>query len=237
MAHSFELKVEKRHNTGNNSAKRLRREQKKVPAIVYGAKKPPESIALSHDAVVVALNNEAVYSHILTLKFEDNKTEKVVLKDLQRNPGNPMKILHMDFFRVSAAEELSMSVPIHFINPEKAPGVVKSAGVVSHIINELEIKCLPANLPEYIEVDIGALKLNDTIHLSEIKLPKGVKLASPIQDEEHDLSVVTILMPRIEKEAPSGDEIASAGQEASVSASEEGAGTQPAGNTPSDKKE
>jgi len=200
MAHSFEFNVENREKMGKSEAKRLRREQKQVPAIIYGAKKPTMHIALSHNDVVVALSNEAVYSHILTLKSEDGKTEKVVLKAMQRNPGSQVKILHLDFLRISAKEKLSMSIPLHFTNQETAPGVKKEGGTVSHLMNELEITCLPSDLPEYIEVDIGQLKLNESIHLSQIILPTGVELATPIQDEDHDSSVATIFMPRVEKE-------------------------------------
>jgi large subunit ribosomal protein L25 len=221
MAHSFEFKVETRENSGKSHAKRLRREQSRVPAIIYGAKKPTESVTLSHNDVVVALTHEAIYSHILTLKFTDNKVEKVVLKDLQRDPGSQVKILHMDFLRISAKEKLSMAVPLHFLNQETAPGVKNDGGVVSHLISELEIKCLPSDLPEYIEVDIGELKLNESIHLSELKLPKGVELATPIQDEEHDSAIVTIFTPRAEKEEePVAEETAA--EEGAEQASTEG---------------
>jgi large subunit ribosomal protein L25 len=200
MALSFEFKVEKREEKGKQYAKRLRREHQRVPAIIYGAKKPATSITLFHNDIVVALSNEAVYSHILTLNFEDGKFEKVVLKNIQRNPGSQVKILHLDFMRISAKEKLTMSVPLHFMNQETAPGVKEQGGTVSHLMNELEVTCLPANLPEYIEIDIGHLKLNESIHLSQITLPNGVELATPIQDDAHDASVVTIFMPRVEKE-------------------------------------
>lgn len=200
MAHSFEFTVENREKMGKGVAKRLRREQKRIPAIIYGAKKPEKHVTLSHNDVIVALSNEAIYSHILTLKFEDGKTEKVVLKDMQRNPGSQVKILHLDFLRISAKEKLTMTVPLHFINQEVAPGVKAEGGTVSHLMNELEITCLPSDLPEYIEVDIAELKLNESIHISRIALPKGVALATPVQDEAHDSAVVTIFMPKAEKE-------------------------------------
>lgn len=200
MAHSFEFTVENREKMGKGEAKRLRREQKRVPAIIYGAKKPGKHITLSHNDVIVALSNEAVYSHILTLKFEDGGVEKVVLKAMQRNPGSQVKILHLDFLRISAKEKLTMTVPLHFMNQETAPGVKTDGGTVSHLMNELEITCLPSDLPQYIEVDIGELNLNESVHISQIPLPNGVELATPIQDEAHDSAVVTILMPKVEKE-------------------------------------
>ena len=200
MAHSFEFKVKNREKMGTRDAKRLRRKQKQVPAIIYGAKQPEEYITLSHNDVIVALSNEAVYSHILTLKFDNSKTEKVVLKDIQRDPGSQVKLLHLDFLRISAKEKLTMVVPLHFLNQETAPGVKTQGGTVSHLMNEIEISCLPYDLPEYIEVDIGQLQLNESVHISQITLPKGVTLATPIQDETHDLPVVTIFMPKIEKE-------------------------------------
>jgi large subunit ribosomal protein L25 len=200
MAHSFEFKVAERNTKGKGDAKRLRREHHRIPGVIYGAKKPTMPITLSHNDVVVALSNEAVYSHILTLLFDNGKTEKVVLKDIQRKPGSRVKLLHLDFLRISAKEKLSMDVPLHFVNQDTAPGVKTQGGTVSHLMNELEITCLPSYLPEYIEVDIGQLRLNESIHLSQLTLPKGVALATPIHDEAHDLPIVSIFMPRAEKE-------------------------------------
>jgi large subunit ribosomal protein L25 len=175
MADLFELSVETRQNFGKAHARRLRRLDKKVPAVVYGAGKPALSIMLTQQQLSQALRNEAVYSHILTLKLEGGGEEKVVLKDLHRHPSKPI-IMHADFFRVSATEQLTMHVPLHFLHGDIAPGVKLENGIVSHMLNEVEIRCLPANLPEYIEVDLSQLHIDETIHLSDLKLPKGVEL-------------------------------------------------------------
>jgi len=193
----FEFIAEKREESGKRSNRRIRREDQ-IPGVVYGAKKPTVHISLSHNNMMIALQNESMYSHILNLKI-DNDTEQVILKDLHRHPYKP-KILHVDFMRVSATEKLHISVPLHFLNQETAPGA-KADGIVSHAMTELEVKCLPSNLPEYIEVDIGNLELNDSLRIKDIQLPKGVELATKIDDEEHNLLVVTIYEPRAEEES------------------------------------
>ena len=146
----------------------------------------------------MALENEAVYSSILSLSI-DGKAIQVVLKDLQRHPFKS-RVLHADFLRINANEKLTMSVPLHFLGEDVAPGVKEGAGMISHLMTELEIKCLPANLPEYIEVDISTLQLDHALHLSDIKLPNGVELAHAIVDARHNYPVVAIQKPRAEEE-------------------------------------
>jgi len=192
----FEFTASIREDSGKRVSHRIRHEDK-IPGIIYGAKKPPMNISLSHNELMLALQNESTYSHLLNLKI-GNDTEQVILKDLQRHPYKP-RILHVDFMRVSATEKLYISVPLHFLNQEASPGV-KVGGIVSHNINELEIKCLPADLPEYIEVNIGNLELAHSLHIKDIQLPKGVELATKVDDEEHNLLVVTIYEPRAEAE-------------------------------------
>lgn len=198
MSVTFDLNAEARRDVGKGASRRLRRLDNKVPAILYGAEKEPTMLCLNHHEVHNALQHEAVYSHILTLHV-DGKPEKVVLKALQRHPYKP-RILHMDFMRVSAKHKLRMHVPLHFIGADKAPGMA-AGGIVAHHISDVEISCLPANLPEFIEIDISKLELNDTLHLSDIKLPNGVELVSAaVADSESDHPVVNIHMPRIEVE-------------------------------------
>lgn len=195
MSVSFEFEAQARVASGKPAARRLRHEDK-VPAIVYGAGKEPMPISLSHNKVSKALEHEAVYSHILTLNIDKNP-EKVVLKAIMRHPTKP-KILHMDFLRINTKEKLTMRVPLHFLGEDKAPGL-KDMGVLSKLITHLDVSCLPADLPEFIEVDISGLNIGDSIHMSTIALPKGVALAHAIADEEHDQVVVSIHAPREEE--------------------------------------
>src|SRR3989338_10538135 len=194
MSVSFEFEAQARQSTGKAAARRLRREDR-VPAILYGAGKEPMPISLSHNKVIKALEHEAVYSHILTLNI-DNNAEKVVLKALMRHPVKP-RILHMDFLRINTKEKLTMRVPLHFLGEAKAPGI-KDMGVLSKLITHLDVSCLPADLPEFIAVDISGLKIGDSIHMSAIQLPKGVALAHAI-DHDHDQVVVSIHQPRAEE--------------------------------------
>ncbi len=192
MSNTFELNAETRANLGKAESRRLRRLENKTPAVVYGGGQDPVSLTLSHKDLSLALENEAMYSHILTLKI-DGKAEKVVLKDLQRHPYKPV-IMHADFLRIKAKEKLNMNVPIHYLNEEEAPGV-KEGGVASHLMTEVEIRCLPANLPEYIEVNVAELAIDSSLHLSDIKLPEGVEFATELT-EDNDQPIVSIHKPR-----------------------------------------
>lgn len=193
----FELEAEVREDMGKGASRRLRHTNK-VPAVIYGAGEPALSLTLSHDKVAVALAHEAFYSHILTLKM-GKKNEKVILKDVQRHPSRP-RIQHIDFLRIKADQKLKMNVPLHFIGEENAPGV-KEGGAFSHLMSDVEVSCLPANLPEYIEVDVSNMALNQSIHLSELKLPKGVELVAFAHGvEDHDQAVVSIHVPRVIEE-------------------------------------
>ncbi len=202
MSISFELNAETRSDLGKAASRRLRRLDDRTPAVVYGAGKDAQSVTLSHKELSMALEHEAVYSHILTLKV-DGKAEQVVLKDLQRHPYKPV-IMHADFLRIKAKEKLNMNVPLHYINEDSAAGV-KDGGIVSHLMNEVEIRCLPANLPEYIEVDVAELAIDSSLHLSDIKLPKGVEFAVEL-DSEHDQPIVSIHKPRAAVEADASEE-------------------------------
>ena len=193
----FELEATVRDNTGKGASRRLRHTNK-VPAVVYGAGKDAVSLTLDHNKVITALSHEAFYSHILNLKV-GTQSEQVILKDVQRNPSKP-RIHHMDFQRVRADQKLHMHIPLHFIGDEKAPGVGEG-GVVYHAMTDVEIVCLPANLPEFLEVDTSGMHLDDTLHLSNIQLPEGVELAAFSHGTTgHDLPVVSIHKPRIIEE-------------------------------------
>jgi large subunit ribosomal protein L25 len=213
MANLFDLTVATRNDFGKAANRRSRRLQDVVPAIIYGGKDKPEPIFLSHNLVIRALENEAFFSHILTLDVDGKKKQQVIVKAVQRHPGRP-RILHMDFLRISADVKLTMTVPLHFMNAEKAPGVLEG-GVVNHTMSELEIRCLPGNLPEFIEVDLANLQLDEIIHLSQIKVPKGVEitLLAHGADQAHDHAVVTIHIPRAAEESEEAAAVGAEGEE------------------------
>jgi len=158
----------------------------------YGGKKQAVMISLAHNKVIKALENDAFYSSILSIVVAGEK-ENVVLKDLQRHPSKA-KILHLDLLRVSAKEAITMNTPLHFINEDNAPGV-KEGGIVTHEMTDIEIKCLPKDLPEYLEVDLSQLGLDQVLHISDIQLPEGVELTTEIT-EAHDLPIASIRVPR-----------------------------------------
>lgn len=189
MSDSFELNVELRDDLGKGASRRLRRLEDKIPGIVYGGGKKAQPISINHKEIIKQLEDEAFYSHILTLKA-GKKTEKVILKDLQRHPFKP-KVTHADFMRISATQKLQTSVPLHFLNEESCPGV-KAGGVVSHAFTTVEVSCLPKNLPEYIEVDMTDAELDSIVHLSDLVLPKGVELVELSHGADHDQAIATI---------------------------------------------
>jgi len=213
MAISFELNAEPRSDMGKGASRRLRHAGK-VPAIMYGGDKDPEALTLSHNEVLRSLDHEAFYSHILTVKSAGNETQ-AILRDLQRHPSKAI-IMHMDLQRVSAKEKLKTQVPVHLIGEDVAPGV-KAGGLVSHDLTEVAVECLPKDLPEYIEVDLSALDVGESIHLSDLTVPDGVTLTELARGEDHDSSVVSLHVKRIAEEveeiAPTAEGV-DAGEEA-----------------------
>lgn len=200
MQNRFEVTAEPRSMQGKSASRRLRRTGK-VPAILYGAGKEPASIQLDHNEMLLHTEHEAFYSHILALKFANGAEEKVVLKAMQRHPVRPL-ILHVDFLRINEAEELTLRVPLHFVNEEAAPAVKTNGGIVSHHMSDIEVMCLPKDLPEYIEVDLMDVAIGDTVHLSELKLPAGVRIASIVHGGDPMLPVVSINAPKAADAAP-----------------------------------
>jgi len=205
MSLSFEINAETRQDVGKGASRRLRKANK-VPAIIYGADQPPQSLTLDHDIMLRNLAQESFYSHILDVKV-DGKTQKAVLKAVQRHPFKA-RIHHVDLLRTSAKQKLRMHVPLHFLGEDVAPGV-KEGGMVSHNLIEAEIECLPADLPEYLEVDISELPLNGLVHLSEIKLPEGVVIPALAQGEDQDQVVASIHLQHVAaEEEEEGEEVA-----------------------------
>ena len=167
------------------------------------------------------LEHEAFFSHILTIKV-NGSSERVVLKDLQRHPYKA-SLLHIDFQRVSESEELTMRIPLHFVNEDKCPGVKTGGGVISHIMTEVEINCLPKDLPEYIEVDLISLEVGDSIHLGDLKMPAGVVITALQHGGDPSLPVLSVHVPRVveePEEAAAVEEGAEAAAEAAATAGE-----------------
>jgi large subunit ribosomal protein L25 len=197
----FEIDAEARAGSGRSDSRKLRR-LGRVPAIVYGGGKTPSALTLDRNSLVQQMALEAFYTSILNLKV-GKETQPVVVKEVQRHPARSF-IMHLDFQRIVADEEITMTVPIHFIGEDVAVGVKDQGGVIEHAQTDVEISCLPANLPEYLEIDVSGLQLNEILHLSDIKYPEGV--TSTQLAHEHDSPVVAIHPPRREEEATAGEE-------------------------------
>jgi large subunit ribosomal protein L25 len=193
MKTSFELVAEFRETQGKGASRRLRHEGK-VPAILYGGHADARTLTLNHQKLLIMLDNERFYSTILNLKVGD-QTQSAILKDVQRHPFKNA-IVHVDFQRVEENEKIRISIPLHFTGAAISPGVKSQGGIVSHMRNETEVACLPKDLPEFIEVDISGLSLNESIHLSQLKVPDGVTLVELAKD---DAAVVAIHSPRAEE--------------------------------------
>lgn len=217
----FELNVEKRTAQGRAANRRLRREGK-VPAVLYGGNDEPLMLSVDHDDLDHHLDNEAFYSHVIKINVAGGKAEEAVLRDLQRHPSKPF-VQHMDLLRVVAGEALRMHVPLHFIGEDDCPGVKEEGGIMQHNMNDVEVECLPRNLPEYIEVDCSALNVNDAVHLSELTLPEGVELVDLMHDT--DRTVVSVQLPRaaIELEEEEAAEAEAVAEETEAEAESEAA--------------
>ena len=192
------IKATSRNVEGKGASRRLRHAAS-IPAIVYGGKSAPQPIQLDHEKTWLAQQNEWFYSSILTLEI-DGKSEPVLLRDMQRHPFKQI-IMHLDFQRVDQNQPIRVAVPLHFLNQEKSPAGKAADVVVSHELNEVDISCLPKDLPEFIEVDLGALAVGDVVHLSELKLPNGVEIPELKLGKEHDVAVVSAKHGRVEAEA------------------------------------
>lgn len=222
MKQEFDLVAELREDQGKGASRRLRREGK-VPAILYGGGRPPRNLAFDHNKLLQHLDHEAFYSSILTITVGD-KSQPAILKDLQRHPAK-RQIIHMDMQRILEDEEIRVHVPLHFIGEQVAPGVKQSGGSVSKLMTDVEVSCLPKNLPEYLEVDISKLELDEMLYLSDIKVPEGVALTELAHGEEHDHAIVSIHVHKaapIEEEAVVEAEEAVEGAEAEPAKPEEG---------------
>lgn len=194
MAEQCVLEAETRIGRGKSTARRLRKESDKVPGVVYGGGKDPVTVAVELRLLSKAMEQQAFFSQIIQLRI-DGESEQAVLRDLQRHPANE-KVLHLDFLRIRADRAIQINVPLRFLNEDDCIGVRQSGGNISHNLIEVEITCLPADLPEYLEVDVENLDMGQTVHLSDLELPEGVSIVALSYGEEHDTPVVSVQAPR-----------------------------------------
>jgi large subunit ribosomal protein L25 len=227
MKTSFELIAEVREKHGTGASRRLRHEGK-VPAILYGGHSDARALSLSHQKLLIMLENERFYSTIINLKVGEEK-QAAILKDVQRHPYKNA-VLHIDFQRVEENEKIRISIPLHFKGEAIAPGVKSQGGMVSHMRTEIEVSCLPKDLPEFIEVDISGLSLNESIHLSQLQLPPNVQL---LDLSKGDAAVVAIHSPRAEEpEAAAAEAAAPAAEGAAAAPAAAAAGAADAAKKP-----
>ena len=194
MSDQFELDAEVRTDLGKGASRRLRRFEGRVPAIIYGGDKEPQTLSLIRKDLEKALENEAFYSHVLIVKVGKEK-EKAILKDLQRHPAKN-RVTHVDFLRIDDKVAIKVNVPIHFLNEEACYGVKTQGGMIQHQATDIEVQCLPADIPAYIEVDMLKLETGDIVHLSDIKLPEGVTSVALALGEDHDLAIASVNAPK-----------------------------------------
>ena len=227
MATTHNIKVEKRDVEGKGASRRLRRAGS-VPAIVYGGELKPVSIQLEQKDVFLASQNEWFYSSILDLSLGGD-VQKVLLRDMQRHPFKQI-FLHLDFQRVNENEAIRVRVPLHFLNQEKSPAGKKSGVVITHELNDVEISCLPKDLPEYIEVDLGEIDVGDIVHMSDLKLPTGVEIPELRFGKEHDhaIAVAKEIKEEIEETPVAAEGEAAAGAAPAAGAAAPAPGAAPA---------
>ncbi len=206
---TFEVIAQRRTDVGKGASRRLRHTGF-IPAIIYGAGKEPVSLTVKHNEILKNLEHEAFYSQILSVTIE-GQSEKAILKDLQRHPYKP-RVLHLDLLRVSDTQKLSVRIPLHFLNEENCAGVKQGGGVISHHVKEVEISCLPKDLPEFIDIDLENVQLNGIVHLSDLTLPENVELVELMhgEDEAHNLPVISVHLAKGDKSDEAEDEEAAA---------------------------
>ena len=228
MATDYDLNTVSREDAGTSHSRRMRREGM-VPAVIYGAGKDSVSVSISHNELLKKLNNEAFLNSILTIAV-DGKEESVLIKDIQVHPAR-RQVMHLDLQRVRSDVAIKVSVPLAFINDDIAVGVKLGGGTVTPLMNEVEISCLPKDLPERLEVDVEALELDDMLYLEDIVLPQGVEISLLTQEEPANEPIVAVRLLQIQEEEPEveelaedeeGVEAAADGEEGSESAESEG---------------
>ena len=194
MSDQFELHAEAREDKGKGASRRLRRLADLVPAIIYGGDKEPQPLTLVRKDLEKALESEAFYSQVLTINVGKGK-EKAILKDLQRHPART-NVMHADFLRVDDKTVVKVNVPIHFLNEDTCVGVKMEGGMIQHQATDVEIQCLPGDIPEYLEVDMAEIVTGQIVHLSDVALPEGVVSVALALGEDHDLAIASVIAPK-----------------------------------------
>ena len=219
MADSIVINAERRELMGKAASRRLRKKEDKVPGILYGGSDDPVPLVVHYKDLLKAMQDESFFSQILEVSF-GKMSQQAVVRDLQRNPASE-KVTHIDFLRVQADREINVAIPLRFLNEEECPGVKVDGGSVTHNLTEIEVSCLPANLPEFIEIDMAELEIGDSIRLSDLTVPEDVVIVALASvDEDRDVQVASVIAPRLETEAEldvvDEDALAASGEEGSA---------------------
>ena len=220
MADSIVINAERRKLMGKAASRRLRKKEDKVPGILYGGSDDPIPLVVHYKDLLKAMQDASFFSQILEVSL-GKKSQQAVVRDLQRNPASE-KVTHIDFLRVQADREINVAIPLRFLNEEECPGVKVDGGSVTHNLTEIEVSCLPANLPEFLEIDMADLEIGDSIKLSDLTVPKDVVIvALASADEDRDVQVASVIAPRLETE----EELDVVDEDALAASGEEGSAT------------
>ena len=220
MADSIVINAERRKLMGKAASRRLRKKEDKVPGILYGGSDDPIPLVVHYKDLLKAMQDESFFSQILEVSL-GKKSQQAVVRDLKRNPASE-KVTHIDFLRVQADREINVAIPLRFLNEEECPGVKVDGGSVTHNLTEIEVSCLPANLPEFLEIDMADLEIGDSIKLSDLTVPKDVVIvALASADEDRDVQVASVIAPRLETE----EELDVVDEDALAASGEEGSAT------------
>jgi large subunit ribosomal protein L25 len=203
MSESFVIEAEVRADEGKGASRRLRRLEKKLPAVIYGGDKPAQSIMLVQKDFEKQLESEAFYTAIIDINV-DGEHQNAILKDVQRHPAKGFA-MHADFLRVQADKLIKVHVPLHFINEEKCVGVKIGGGMIQHQATDIEVQSLPKDIPEFVEVDMLEIEVGQIVHLTDLKLPEGVTSTALALGEDHDLAIAAVIPPKGGKSADDGE--------------------------------
>lgn len=220
MSANFIVEAEVRTGSGTAASRRSRRNGQ-VPMVVYGGGEDEQYLLVDHNKIYRQLNVEAFHSALVQLHVGDD-LQRAILRDVQMHPYK-QQVMHLDFQRVSRKDKITMTIPLHFLGEEDAPGVKVESGIMSHSMTSIDVSCLGSDLPEYVEVDVSSLGMGEAVHLGDVKLPEGVEFASTVQESDLELPVASVLAPKkpqteevdeeLEGEAIEGEEIAAPSEE------------------------
>lgn len=216
----YTLTASVRHDLGKGASRRLRRADQQVPAIVYGGEKAPQPISVDKTSFYKAMEDEAFFSSVITLKV-DGKPLQVVVRDLQRHPYKPL-VTHADFLRIDATHEITMRVPLHVVGQDESKAIKEQDGELHQLVADVEISCLPRDLPDYLEASVADLELGGTLHLSDLKVPAGVTILELTHGEDHDQAIANVTKAKVlQTEEEEAEEAAAAAEASAEAAAEE----------------